>query len=194
MISRDLADRQEKQQLEEEEDRAEIESWLTLSDNDDGTTSGRFVIPELHRHLLRALLEQLSAPRRLSRNRAGDLVSDPTVPGGGPGLNWSERLGAASTELMEHLPTAGWGRSGMSVTVHVDYAHMLDGLAGAGLDTGTRISAGQARRLACDNGIIPAVLGAEGEVLDLGRERRLHAPGAAPVALGEARRLCRRGL
>ena len=45
------------------------------------------------------------------------------------------------------------------------------------LDTGGRISAGEARRLACTAGIIPAVLGGKSQVLDLGRRRRLHTPG-----------------
>lgn len=38
---------------------------------------------------------------------------------------------------------------------------------------GTLIPAGRLRRLACDAAVIPAVLGASGELLDLGRERRL---------------------
>ena len=42
------------------------------------------------------------------------------------------------------------------------------------LDTGTEVSAGQVRRLACEAGIIPVVLGGESEPLDVGRERRLH--------------------
>jgi hypothetical protein len=47
------------------------------------------------------------------------------------------------------------------------------GLAGAGvLDTGGTLSAAAARRLACAAGIVPAVLGGESEVLDLGRTRR----------------------
>ena len=44
----------------------------------------------------------------------------------------------------------------------------------AWLDTGERLSAGEARRLACEAGTIPAVLGGESQVLDLGRTRRLH--------------------
>ena len=42
------------------------------------------------------------------------------------------------------------------------------------LDTGGQITAAQARRLACTAGIIPAVLGARSQVLDLGRRRRFH--------------------
>ncbi|MET0526395.1 MAG: HNH endonuclease signature motif containing protein, partial [Nocardioides sp.] len=41
-------------------------------------------------------------------------------------------------------------------------------------DTGGRISAGEARRLACTAGIIPVVLGGKSQVLDVGRKRRLH--------------------
>jgi hypothetical protein len=43
------------------------------------------------------------------------------------------------------------------------------GVAGDGTD----LSAATIRRLACDAKIIPAVLGGQGEVLDVGRARRL---------------------
>jgi hypothetical protein len=172
-ISKELADQQEADQLEDEEERAEIETWLTLHDNDDGTFSGRFVVPELQAHLLTAALERLCAPRRWGRNQAGEPVEDPTLPGAAS-LNWSERLGAAFVELLEHLPTEGHGRVGATVMVHIPFQHLRDGLASAGLDTGLHVSAGQARRLACNAGIVPAVLGGRSEVLDLGRESRLH--------------------
>jgi hypothetical protein len=58
--------------------------------------------------------------------------------------------------------------------VHLDYQHLLDGLGSARLDTGVRISPGEARRLACDGGLIPTVMGGRSEPLDVGRERRLH--------------------
>ncbi|WP_158647467.1 HNH endonuclease signature motif containing protein [Actinoplanes sp. ATCC 53533] len=41
------------------------------------------------------------------------------------------------------------------------------------LDTGAPISAAEARRYACDAHILPAVLGGDSQVLDLGRARRL---------------------
>jgi hypothetical protein len=79
VVSKELADEQEADLLGKEEQRAETETWLTLRDNEDGTFSGRFVIPELQGQLLRAALERLSAPRRWSRNSSGELVEDPTV-------------------------------------------------------------------------------------------------------------------
>lgn len=60
---------------------------------------------------------------------------------------------------------------------------VLGGVAAASLDTGARITAGEARRLACGAGIIPAVLGGASEVIDLGRTRRSHTK-AQRVALG----------
>ena len=174
VISRELADRHEADQLEDEEQSAEQETWMTLRDNGDGTVSGKFTIPELHGQLLRAALERLSSPRRLGRNKAGEPVVDNTLATGGMMMNWSEQLGAAFTELLEHLPTDGHARVGATVMVHLDLEHLRTGLASAGLDTGTRISAGQARRLACGAGIVPAVLGGASEPLDVGREQRLH--------------------
>ncbi|WP_408899125.1 DUF222 domain-containing protein [Nocardioides sp. R1-1] len=51
------------------------------------------------------------------------------------------------------------------------------GLAGPGVTTtGARLSATAVRRLACDADILPAVLGGEGQVLDVGRTQRLVTP------------------
>lgn len=180
VVSAEMADRHEAAQLEGEERRAEIETWLTLGDNGDGTWSGRFVIPELHGHMLRAALERLTSPRRLARNDAGDVVQDDTMTTGDR-LSLSEQMGLGLTELIEHLPSSpdgkdgGFLRNAVTLLVHVDQRRLVDGLAAARLDTGTKISVGEARRLACDAGILPAVLGGRSVPLDLGRERRLHS-------------------
>ena len=50
------------------------------------------------------------------------------------------------------------------------------GLGTAQLGTGEPITAGDARRLACTAGLVPAVLGTKSEVLDLGRTARLFSP------------------
>jgi hypothetical protein len=174
VVSPAAADAHQQRLLEDEERRAQIETWLTLHDNGDGTWAGRFIIPDLHAHLLRTVLEHLSSPRRLNRHPGEPTVVDESVP---CDLNWSERLGQAFTELIEHLPTDGFtnhGRVGATVMIHLDHQHLLDGLAAARLDSGTDLSAGEARRLACNAGLIPAVLGGPSVPLDLGRETRLH--------------------
>ena len=169
-LSEELADQHEKDQLDDEEKRAEVETWLTLQDNGDGTFSGKFVIPELHGHWLVTFLERLTAPRRLSRNKAGQQVEETT----GVDLNRWEQMGLALCELIEHLPSKGHGPVAASLNVHLDYQHLLDGLGSARLDTGVRISAGEARRLACSAGVVPMVFNGASLPLDVGREQRLH--------------------
>lgn len=170
-VSSQLADEHEADQLEQEERRAEAETYLKLRDNADGTVSGKFTIPELDGQMLRAALERLSAPRRWHRNAAGRTVEDESLMGG---MNWCQRLGHAFVEIIEHLPTTGHQPLAATLLVKMDYQHLVDGLASAGLDTGVNISPGQARRLSCECGITPVVLGGRSEVLDRGRTTRRH--------------------
>ena len=88
--------------------RAEVETWLSLGDNGDGTFSGRFIIPELHGQLLTHRPRAADRPARLTRNRAGELVRDDAVAGTGHrrATSRTERLGHGFTELIEHLPTS----------------------------------------------------------------------------------------
>ena len=176
IIDKEMADASEADQLEEEERRAELETWFTMGDNGDGTYSGRFTIPELHAHLLRSRLELLSTPRRWTRNKAGEPVVDDTLPGMGPELSFTERLGVAFCEMLEHLPTDGHTNIAATLLVTMELEHLQDGLGAAHLDTGVAASPGTARRLSCNAGIIPAVLGGRSEPLDVGREQRLATP------------------
>ena len=89
----------------------------------------------------------------------------------------AERLGQAFAEYVRRYPTGKLPKAGglnATVVVLIPYETLLGGLKAAKLDTGEHISAGLARRIACEAGIIPAVLGGTSEVLDLGRARRLH--------------------
>lgn len=195
VINRAYADQHEAALLAAEERQAEFETWFCLDDNGNGTWSGRFVIPELHAHLLQTVLEHLRSPRRLSRTTTGEPVTDPTITdatGNFSGLSWTESMGQAFLELCEHLPTDGLaqhGRVGVTLAVHLDHDRLLDGLGAAHLDSGAEISAGQARRLACGAGIIPAVYGGASVPLDLGREARLHTK-AQRIALSGVHDTC----
>ena len=173
-ISHELMVAHQDVMLGREERLAEAETWLSLGDNGNGTWTGRFVIPALHGQLLQRHLDTLSAPRRLSRDRHGNQVSDPTLPGSGPVLSWTERLGVAFTELLEHLPTDGHAANGTTLLITLDLRRTASGLGAARLETGDHLSAGEARRLACNAGLVPAVLATDSAPLDLGRETRLH--------------------
>ena len=54
---------------------------------------------------------------------------------------------------------------------------LLGGLESADLLTGHQLSPSEARRLACEAGIVPVVLGGDSEPLDYGRTKRFHTPG-----------------
>lgn len=73
-----------------------------------------------------------------------------------------------------NLPDHGGDRPQVLVTI--PYGELCNGVEprqlGHATLNGTPITAATARRLACDAGIIPAVLGGGSEVLDLGRTRR----------------------
>jgi Domain of unknown function (DUF222) len=69
------------------------------------------------------------------------------------------------------LPTRGGQRPHLVLTMGL--ADLIEGLGSAVLDTGGRLSAAEARRLACDAGVIPLVLGSDSMPLDVGRQQRL---------------------
>ena len=63
------------------------------------------------------------------------------------------------------------------VLVTIDLDALTGMLDRAGItSTGEVLSPATVRRLACDAGIIPAILGSDGQILDLGRTRRLFTP------------------
>ena len=69
------------------------------------------------------------------------------------------------------LPDIGGERPHVTVTLAI--RTLVAGVGAATLDDGRRIFPEAARRIACDARLIPAVLGGPGEVLDIGRSRRL---------------------
>ena len=81
--------------------------------------------------------------------------------------------------FLENLPDTGLpahGGTTTSVMVTLPLDTLLTGIGVATTSAGDRVTAEQARRLACQARIIPVVLGRKGEVLDLGRSARLFSP------------------
>ena len=81
--------------------------------------------------------------------------------------------------FLENLPDTGLpvhGGTTTSVMVTLGLDTLRTGIGVATTSTGDRVTAEQARRLACQARIVPVVLGRKGEVLDLGRSARLFSP------------------
>ena len=169
VVCPEAAEEVEGRTVAEEEKRARRLAYLSMRDNGDGTVEGRFRLPSLDADLLKKVLEELTCPRRLGPGRL-----DPQT---GAKLAASTLLGHGFMDLLENhldlqsLPKRDGSPFTMVVTVGLEV--LQTGIGTAVTETGTKISAGQARRLACRAGIIPMVLGGDSMPLDLGRERRL---------------------
>lgn len=163
-----VVDAHEDALLVDEESKARARTSLTFHDNGDGTMTGRFTVPVLQGHLLRKVVEAMTAPRR---GRLGVSRAQTGVP---QDSDWDHARGAAFAELIEHLPTDHLHPvTAATLLVTLDEEVLRGRLAAAGLDTGDKISAGEARRLACNAGLVPVVLGTASVPVDLGRRTRL---------------------
>ncbi|MGV3563975.1 MAG: DUF222 domain-containing protein [Nocardioides sp.] len=190
VVAPEVGEAHEAKQLADAEAAAEKATTLSLTPDGTGKVHGRFTIPELHAGMLRKLLMSLVVDAGRGARSASGEPSDPGATGAlddstEPSSHQPQpepqrratghELGQAFCELLERLDgtglpeTAGTGAT-LVVTMTLDT--LTGGLAAATLDTGDRIAAHTARRLACEAGIIPVVLGGRSQVLNQGRRRR----------------------
>ncbi|GAA2080819.1 HNH endonuclease signature motif containing protein [Aeromicrobium halocynthiae] len=141
----------------------------------DGLVKGGFTIPEAQAAHLRVALDALCAPQveitapgHVSR-RTGEVLLDERP-------DHSRRQGWAFAHLCELLPVDRLPQTnnlGPVLTVNMDLDVLSGRLKVANASTGERLSAGQARRMACEHRLLPAVFDGDSLPLDLGRSRRL---------------------
>jgi hypothetical protein len=165
-LAPEVADDAEYQQLLAEERRAETASRLSLTPRGDGSTDLHARVPNHVANRLRTYLDAYTAPRRMPLGEVDQLPV-------------ARRRGEAFVAFLENLPDTGLPAQGgttTSVMVTLDLDTLLTGIGLATTSTGDRVTAEQARRLACQARIIPVVLGRKREVLDLGRSARLFSP------------------
>ena len=186
-LSDRFADEHEEAVLVDQESRASQETWLTLGDNGNGTWTGKFTIPDLHAAILKKALDVLGAPRRHFPSAAKDRLGGEDVTVGN--WNYTETLGQAFCELLEHLPDTGHARSGIHLVVHVDEAKLHDAVGACATDAGIDVSTQEMRRLACDAGLLPFVLRGTSVALDLGTKQRLFSR-AQVLALSALHETC----
>jgi hypothetical protein len=140
-------------------DTPETRRRLTFTDRDGGYELGGWLDREAA-EIVRSALSPLAAPRPTT-----DTEIDLRNP--------AQRDADALVELAQRalgagdLPTEGGERPQVVVTVSL--AVLRGRIGAASLALGGPINADVARRIACDARVIPVVLGAKGEPLDIGR-------------------------
>ena len=179
VVAPEVGEAHEAKLLEDEERRAAEKTRLTFASDGHGMVHGRFSIPTLHGAMLAKAIQALTwakhDPAEVRQTRPTPVAA-----------------GQAFTELLERmdakdLPSVGGVGATVVVTMTID--SLMGGLAAAALDTGEVISASAARRLACEAGVIPMVLGGTSEVLDVGRRRRFHTK-AQRLAIAQRDKTC----
>ncbi|WP_410814053.1 DUF222 domain-containing protein [Micromonospora sp. 067-2] len=159
-VAPEVADAAARAALEAEARRAQRDRHITVSERSDGRLGLSGILDAEAAAVLRAAIDPLSAPAGVDDTRtAGQRRHD--------ALTDICRLALRTGELPEH------GGDPAQIVVTTSYDPLVGQLDTGILDTGLHLSADTVRRLACDAAILPAVLGGAGQVLDLGRQRRL---------------------
>lgn len=172
VVAPDAFEDHEGRTLEEEERRARQTTRLIMRRRGDGTTDLHIRVSDMVAARLTTYLEAYAAPRRGHLDPTRDRTDRDT----GERVPYAVLLGRAFCSMLESVPSQRLPRHGgsaTSVVVTIAFEGLRDDLGAAGLDTGDRISAGEAIRLACNASILPVVLGGKGQPLHLGRARRL---------------------
>ncbi|WP_406074306.1 DUF222 domain-containing protein [Micromonospora sp. NBC_01638] len=159
-VAPDLADQAELAALERATERAEARRHVTLSDQQNGQVRLSGNLDTETAGLLREAIDPLCAPAGEHDDRS-------------PGQRRADALGEVCRLALRtgQLPDNGGDRPQLVVTVSLD--DLVSGARAGTLETGAPLTPGAIRRLACDAGVLPAVLGGNSQVLDVGRQRRL---------------------
>jgi len=187
--------------LAKAEKRAAEKQRLRIRALGDGTSRITAVVPDATAARLSTYLHAFTNPRLSDGSVRSSAVDqdEADTPRFGERTSHPRRMAEAFGQLLEvldpsRLPVHGGDATHVMVTIPFETLTNELGVAtidndtpGDGYDT---ITAAQARRLACTAKILPAVLGKDSEVLDLGRAARLFTK-AQRRALAVRDRTCR---
>ena len=162
IVAPEVADGVEARALARLEERAHRATKLSLTRVGDGTTRISGLLPDLAATRLLTYLQAWTNPRQSS------------TPDRRP---YPRRLGKAFVRFLETVDPARLpihGGDATTVVITMTREALTAELATAGvIGADENITAAQARRLACTAHLVPAVLGTDSQVLDLGRSSRL---------------------
>jgi len=213
VVDPDGDERAAERALAREERAAHLGRFLNIRDDGIGGVSIRGRASAEDGAMIRAALLPLAAPVPTDPGACGGTGTGPgscgtdgcTHDGADPrehGARFLDALVEATRRLQsaDLLPSSHGATPRITLTLgylwllhqHTSSHHNHHpAAADAGMDSGDPMSAEAARRLACDADLIPAVLGPEGQVLDVGRRQRLvtadRLPRPSRRALGRRR-------
>jgi hypothetical protein len=153
--------------LDERPDPDKVELHIGTRNASTGMTKFGGLLDDEGVELLNQSIQGLSKPR---------VEPDGTKDRRPAAVRQGQALKEVLRMFLDHgdAPTNGGERPHVTLTMRYD--DLQHRIAEAVLAYGGPISAGEARRIACDANIIPVVLGSESEVLDVGRTSRLFTP------------------
>ncbi len=169
VIDPDAADERLAKALEADERRAQRNCFLQVYADEHGVTHLKGAIPTLAGDQLLTALNAFASPRRPNPYVREDA--------GGKKVANAELLGQAFVEMISRYPAGNLPQTGgvnATLLVTMSLETLLGGLESADLLTGHQVSPAESRRLACEAGIVPVVLGGDSQSLDYGREKRFH--------------------
>jgi Domain of unknown function (DUF222) len=153
--------------LEAEEKVAREHGWLTLTQCHDGAVAVRGLLDKEAGALALAVLSPLAAPA----------PSTDAMPDLRPAARrWADAFAQLCQLATPALPDVRGDRPHVLLTISFDALQGQLAAAPGQLERGAPISAAAARRLACDANLIPIVLGAASQPLDIGRATRIISP------------------
>ena len=170
LVAPEIAEERLRRDLERAERSAYDRRDFTLIPHGEGEYRVRGVLDAEAAAIVRAALDPLSGPCKPAPDADG-------TPAEADLRSAGARRADALTEVCQRvmncgeLPDNGGEKPHLTITLPWE---QLKAAVGAGLlDTGDLLTPETVRRLACDAMIIPAILGGDGQVLDVGRARRL---------------------
>ena len=173
VVAPEIAEDETARRLERELATARANRHLSFVPDGFGSTLIRGSLPTADAELLRAQVEAIAHQHHRRALDCADPLAEKTT--------WGQRRADALIELAHaaarHQDAPRHGGDRPRVRVLIEHQRLLADCRDAHLlDSGSELTATQLRQLACDAGILPAVLGGNGEVLDVGREHRLVTP------------------
>ena len=201
LVAPEIAEQRLRKELERAERSAYERRGLSLVPHgEEGEYRVRGVLDAEMAAVVNAALDPLAAPGVLIRFASSDAAetgaaAEPLGQQGAPGEDSvlpgpdgsPKRLGDARTpaarradaliEVCRRVLAAGElpdnGGQKPQLVITMSWEQLRDQVGAGLLDTGDLLTPNTVRRLACDARIIPAILGGDGQVLDVGRARRL---------------------